>query len=74
MDGKFGYKVKNNVFTYIYAVYNAHIASLGCMYYHYDSETSNISHTLVSNKIVGHPDVVGAPSVAAAQSIFSFSI
>ena len=36
-------------------------------------ETSNISCTLVGNKIVDHSDVVGASPVGAAPTTFSFS-
>ena len=36
-------------------------------------QTSNISHTLEGNKIVGHSDVVGAPPVGAAPTASSFS-
>ena len=35
-------------------------------------QTSNISHTLVSNKIVDHSDVVGTSSVGAASTSPSF--
>ena len=38
-------------------------------YYH---QTSNISHTLVGNKIVDDSDVVGALSIGAAPSTLSF--
>ena len=36
------------------------------------SETSNISHILVGNKIVDHSDVVGAAPVGAAPTTSSF--
>ena len=36
-------------------------------------QTSNMSHTLVGNKIVDHWDVVGAPPVSAAPIASSFS-
>ena len=36
-------------------------------------QTSNISHTLVGNKIVDHSDVVGASPVGAAPTTSSFS-
>ena len=36
-------------------------------------KTSNISPTLVGNKIVDHSDVVGASPVGAAPTTFSFS-
>ena len=36
-------------------------------------QTSNISHTLVGNKIVYHSDVVGAVPVGAAPTTSSFS-
>ena len=36
-------------------------------------QISNISHTLVGNKIVDHLDVVGAPPVGAAPTTSSFS-
>ena len=36
-------------------------------------QTTNISHTLVGNKIVDHSDVVGAPPVGAAPNTSSFS-
>ena len=42
LDGKFDMKVKSNVFTYIYAMYDAHIATLGYMFYCYDRETCNL--------------------------------
>ena len=37
-------------------------------------KTSNISRTLVGNKIVDHSDVVGASPVDAAPTTSSFSI
>ena len=36
-------------------------------------KTSNISHTLVGNKIIDHSDVVGASPVGAAPTTSSFS-
>ena len=42
----------------------------GCFLYR---QTSNISHTLVGKKIVGHLDVVGASSVGVAPTTSSFS-
>ena len=36
-------------------------------------KTSNISHTLVGNKIADNSDVVGASPVGAAPATFSFS-
>ena len=36
-------------------------------------KTSNISHTLVGNKIVDRSDVVGASPVGAAPTLSSFS-
>ena len=36
-------------------------------------QSSNISHTLVGNKIVDHSDVVGASPVGAAPTTLSFS-
>ena len=36
-------------------------------------KTSNISHSLVGNKIVDHSDVVGASPVGAAPTTSSFS-
>ena len=36
-------------------------------------QTSNIRHTLVSNKIVDHSDVVGASPVGTAPAASSFS-
>ena len=36
-------------------------------------KVSNISRTLVDNKIVDHSDVVGASPVSAAPTISSFS-
>ena len=40
------------------------------LYYH---QVSNISRTLVGNKIVDHSDVVGALPVSAAPTTSSFS-
>ena len=43
---------------------------------HHDSaysKTSNISRTLVGNKIVDHADVVGASPVGVAPTTTSFS-
>ena len=37
------------------------------------SQTSNTSRTLAGNKIVDHPDVVGASPVGAAPTTSSFS-
>ena len=36
-------------------------------------QTSNVSRTLVGNKIVDHSDVAGAPPVGAAPTTSSFS-
>ena len=36
-------------------------------------QTSNISHTLVGNKIADHVDVIGASPVGAAPTTSSFS-
>ena len=44
--------------------------SYGLMIYH---QTSNISHTLVDNKIVDHLDAVEALPVGAAPTTSSFS-
>ena len=44
--------------------------SFGINVYH---KTSNISRTLVGNKIVDHSDVVGASPVGAAPTTSSFS-
>ena len=41
-----------------------------CQYYR---KTSNISRTLVGNKIVGNSDVVGAAPTGAAPTTSSFS-
>ena len=41
--------------------------------HHQYRKTSNISHTLVGNKIVDHSDVVGAPPVGAAPTTPSFA-
>ena len=43
------------------------------MYYSNYSQTTNVSHTLVGNKIVDHSDVVGASPVGAAPTTSSFS-
>ena len=39
----------------------------------YWGEVSNISRTLIGNKIADHSDVVGASPVGAAPITFSFS-
>ena len=39
----------------------------------YYSQTSNMSHTLIGNKIVDHSDVVGGSPVSAAPPTSSFS-
>ena len=50
-----------------------------CWKYHFQAcfsdycETSNISHTLVGNKILDHSDVAGALPVGAAPTKSSFS-
>ena len=41
--------------------------------YHNYRETSNISRTLVGNKIVDNSDVVGASPIGAAPTTSSFS-
>ena len=43
------------------------------VYVHIYRKTSNISRTLVGNKIVDNSDVVGASSVGAAPTTSSFS-
>ena len=42
-----------------------------CVYYY--RKLSNISRTLVDNKIIDHSDVVGASPVGAAPTTSSFS-
>ena len=42
-------------------------------YYYYYRQTSNVSRTLVGNKIVDHSDVVGALPVGAVPTTFQFS-
>ena len=37
------------------------------------SQTCNISHNLVGNKIIGHSDIVGASPVGTARTSSSFS-
>ena len=44
----------------------------GALWHHY-CKTSNISGTLVSNKIVDNSDEVGVPPVGAAPTTSSFS-
>ena len=44
----------------------------GMFHFNYH-QTSNISRTLVGNKIVDHSDVVGASPVGAALTISSFT-
>ena len=44
--------------------------SIGMSNYH---QTSNINRTLLGNKIVDHPDVVGASPIGAAPTTSSFS-
>ena len=50
--------------------YNAAQSESWYMYYR---QVSNISRTLVGNKIVHHSDVVGASPVGAAPTTSSFS-
>ena len=47
--------------------------SVCLLHYYYYRKTSNISRTLVGNKIVDHSDVVGASPVGAAPTTSSFS-
>ena len=44
-----------------------------CMVEHDYRQVSNISRTLVGNKIIDHSDVVGASPVGAAPTTSSFS-
>ena len=46
------------------------IVTMHCIVYR---QTSNLSRTLVGNKIVDHSDVVGASLVGAAPTTSSFS-
>ena len=46
---------------------------LGVLEYFDYFQTSDLSHTLVGNKIVDHSDVVGASPVDAASTISLFS-
>ena len=64
---------------YTYALYTHQLTmwagghSLGLSWYPVlYRQTSNISHTVIGNKIVDHSDVVGASSVSAAPSTSSF--
>ena len=43
------------------------------MYMFMYSQNSNISHTLVGNKIIDHSDAVGASPVGAVPTTSSFS-
>ena len=45
----------------------------GIIEFHHYGQVSNISRTLVGNKIVDHSDVVGASPVGAAPTTSSFS-
>ena len=47
--------------------------ALRCMPQNNYRQVSNIRRTLVGNKIVDHPDVVGASPVGAAPTTSSFS-
>ena len=58
------------MFYILYAVITN--AFYGIIYHHY-RKVSNISRTLVGNKIVDHSDVVGASPVGAAPTTSSFS-
>ena len=55
-----------NVYVYVFGVGTHFDNNIYC-------QVSNIRHTLVGNKIVDHPDVVGASPVGAAPTTSSFS-
>ena len=60
-------KLETNMRHYLYEKMN------GCNVICMCRQVSNISHTLVGNKIVDHSDVVGASPVGAAPTTSSFS-
>ena len=51
----------------------SHSISVGWCEHMFNCQTSNISHTLLGNKIVYHSDVVGATPVGTAPTTSSFS-
>ena len=58
--------------SYLITVWNDEMILLQWKKYY--CQTSNISHTLVGNKLVDHSDVVGASPVGFAPTTSSFSI
>ena len=62
---------KNSCKIQLRATYNGKTVSPSCLNKY--RKTSNIRRTLVGNKIVDHPDVVGASPVGAAPITSSFS-
>ena len=70
--GKIGNQVRYAIFTVILSPVTAMYMAV-CEHFINICETSNISRTLVGNKIVDHSDVVGASPVGAAPTTSSFS-
>ena len=61
---------RDNVQTHLGALLLGRGLLIGTLQYH---QISNISRTLVGNKIIDHSDVVGASPVGAAPTTSSFS-
>ena len=64
-SGPFGVKQISSSFSTHWQLY----AMILLLYYY--RQTSNISHTLVGNKLADHSDVVGASAVGAAPTTSS---
>ena len=64
--------------TYCSVIWLVHVQTISHYQFafsinHMYRQVSNISRTLVGNKIVDHPDVAGASPVGAAPTTSSFS-
>ena len=58
--------------THFTDIFNLYFSDINDVTEHYYRQVSNISRTLVGNKIVDHSDVVGASPVGAAPTTSSF--
>ena len=67
---------EKNVFVFVFVFDKTYLTPAlpirGCLFNEHYRKTSNISRTLVCNKIVDYSDVVGASPVGAAPTTSSY--
>ena len=68
------FRIRQVLYLIMNATWLITVCALLCKYHHWIyRQISDISRTIVGNKIVNHSDVVGASSVGASPAISSFS-